>query len=729
MVCDPLDLSLPLPDGPSGIPLPGFGLPFALKLPNLNPFPDGFPEDLLGLLNSLQLLIPPGALKPSLSLNYGKDIFDGIMKMLDQFFPFLMLYKFFLPILNIIVCVIEVLCSISNPFKMRRAIKRLFRNCIPDFLNLFPIFALIIMLISLLLLLLALIEYIINQIKKLIKAILRNIKNLVKAFSDADENAILAIAKKLGSLLCIFQNLFVLLSLFGTIIQIIKDMLALAFAIPPCDDDNTDDGCCTPEVCPEIVKSSYERATGTLKYLNQVTIQNTIPGLPVGTPAQFSNLSFNIRNESLQFFDDSQSQKEEFRNIFDAYDVTNTSSKPVFFPTDGNYDANTNPKQAAYTVDLKMFYNPQAWGRTGKARTIRFTDCILTKVPNTSLNQFDNSIVQKPKGIILLAGGKATEDDGSTIIYGYASDGITQTSYQATLESFIHLPAKTGTNVPLLPTDGYTFENVEYIFKPVFETLLNKQLVTLGCEPSVTLNKSFINNVFAGDIGIKTALLNQLLNDNFPDPNATLACLSTAVDGLRTNMTVEGVAQFQAVTTVCLDKLKTDTNNSLGSLIGIGFDPCKSTYTVDPTLQFTSLPIKVKVNINDRNGLLLTSGLSADVAKLTGDKIKAHATFGKVSNFSYDGYGIFEGTINSELPGKGQLMISYDNNIFCTNTIPEDIDIDPSRTLQMVDYEFIYTQSGINNKNIPGSVGDSSDGIAPRRDEGDVSRDNAGDGS
>src|SRR5208337_101311 len=125
---------------------------------------------------------------------------------------------FFLPILNLIICIIEVLCSLMNPFKVISALRRLFTQCLPPFLNLFPIFALIIMIISLLLLLLALIEYIIAQILKFVQAILRNLNALIIAFQTANDTAIMAIALKLGSLLCIFQNLFVLLSLFSVII-------------------------------------------------------------------------------------------------------------------------------------------------------------------------------------------------------------------------------------------------------------------------------------------------------------------------------------------------------------------------------------------------------------------------------------------------------------------------------------------------------------------------------
>src|SRR4030042_4767916 len=118
--CNPNDVSITPPDGPSGPAIPGFGRPFSLNIPDVS-LPEGFPEDLLEILDLLQLLVPPGAFKPSLNPNFGKDIFDGIMKLLDQFMPFLMLYKFFLPILNMIICIIEVLCSLTNPFKLIRA--------------------------------------------------------------------------------------------------------------------------------------------------------------------------------------------------------------------------------------------------------------------------------------------------------------------------------------------------------------------------------------------------------------------------------------------------------------------------------------------------------------------------------------------------------------------------------------------------------------------------------
>lgn len=722
MPCAPVQLNLP--SGPGGIALPGFGQAFAFNLGDLNPFPDGFPEDLMDLFDKLQMLLPSGPVKPSLNLNFGKDIFDAIMKLMDHMFPFLMLYKFFLPLLNLIICILEVLCSLTNPFKLRKSIRRLFRNCLPAFLNLFPIFALIIMIISLLLLLLALIKYLISQILKTIELILRNIRMLQKAYQHASAGNVLAIAKKLGLALCDFQNLFTLLALFSLIIQVIKDMLSVAFAIPPCEESDND-GCCTPDVCPDIVKTNYLRSTGTFQYYNQVTAQNSLSSIFPGVPSTFSNLNFDIRRESFQFFDDEQALIEEFRNIYDAYDVVGYNPKPVFFPTDSSYNANTAPKQAAYTIDLKMFYNPAAWGRPGSARYIRFNDCIMTAVPSPNLYNFDNSVSTKPKGVVVLAGGAGYEDDGVTRLPAYASDGVTVlANLNGTLENFIHMAPRYATNPLLLDTDGYAFKDVEYIFKPVFETLLNKQLVTSGCDPEIALDKNFINNVFAGDIAIKTALVNDtILGNNFPDPNATIMCLQSALDGLRADMSVMGVANFQTIALLCLDDLNSKTVDSLSKFIGIAIDPCQSDFKIDPKVQFTTKPIKISVTLNDRNKLPVANNLPPEVAATVISKLKADASFGTVGPFTYDGYGVFNADINSDLEGKGVLLVSYDNNVFCTNTIPTDLNIDPTHDLKSLDYSFVYTMTNKSAKNNTGT-GDA-DG-APRRDEPDVSRDNSG---
>jgi hypothetical protein len=716
MPCSPSDVSITPPVGPSGPSIPGFGDPFALSIPNINPFPAGFPEDLLDLFNKLQMLIPSGALKPTLSLNFGKDIFDAILKLMDQFLPFLMLYKFFLPILNIILCIIEVICVIPDPFRLPGAIIKLFTVCIPAFLALFPIFALIIMIIALILLILALIEYIILKILELILLILRNIAMLTAAFQEGSINGVLAIAQKLGATLCIFQNLFVLLAIIAIVIQIIKDILGMVFAIPPCDDGDTTSStaCCNAEVCPGVVKGPFSGTTGVLSYLPGVSVETDVELPP---PEEF--LKVPIRTESWQFYDFGQisNADKQFVNIINSPDITPdplTYSfpffKPVFFPMALTYTNKVTASQAPYAVDLRLFYNPAQWGRGGQARFIRFKDCIVSVTPTATLNNFENLPVPIPTGVISIVGGVGYEDDGVTPLFGFdpflpALPIIPEVP--ANLENFLHKPTVIADD---FEEDGVTLTNIEYTFKPNTKALIGAGIITPSCDPLVALNKNFVNNVLAGDIALRTQDLKDILNSpNFPNPDEAQQCLSTALAGLRSDLTPNGVANFQTTALLCLNKLKDDSNNALGTLIGLGFDSCTSSFTATPTLQFTSKPIAVKVDLKERNGLPIATNLPPIVAAGLSTRIKPHLTFGEITNFNYDGYQSFTADLTSDEPGKGQIMISFDNNVLCTNVMSP-----PSHTLQVVEYEFVYAP-----------VTGPSDTTKPRRDEGDLSRDSS----
>lgn len=716
--CSPTDISFPSPSGPS---VPGF--PFVISAPTI-PFPAGFPEDLLGILDLLQLLIPPGSLKPALNPNFGKDIFDGIMKLLDQFMPFLMLYKFFLPILNIIICIIEVLCALMNPFALISALDRLFTQCIPEFLNLFPIFALIIMIISLLLLLLQLILYIINTIIKFIIALLRNINALVKAFQSGNAAGVLATANKLASLLCIFQNLFVLLSLFGIIIKIIKDILALIFSIPPCEGGNNSN-CCSPLTCPAVVQNPTTATTGNLQYVNPVEAPIsgfTIPGFPLPT--------FNLRNESWQIWDNGQNAPTRFWDIVQAQDVINDGygTPPVFFPTSGKYDETTPPSQAAYTVDVRVFYDPAVWSpfgnlRPGVPQFIRFNKCIVLNAPTQNLINGQGGSVSVPDGVLYITGGQGFLDDGTTILDGYQPDGFTPLPphTQASLNNFLFRPP-TINATPVLD-NGTTLTGLNYTLTPNTPILMQANLVTAGCQPSIMFNRAFINNVVFSNISVQTTDLKALVNsgaDQFPDPAATEQCLLAAVSALRSNMTVEGVAEFQTTSTLCLTALQDATNNALGSVIGIGFSPCDSNFAITPSIQFTTQPIVVTVNLNENNGLPLTQGLPVNVAAPLADQIKGYPTFGKMSNFVFDGYQSFNAELTSDKPGKGSVMIAFQNKTLCTNNLPGGSGATASHVLQNLDYQFVYTPSGIGGEPTTGE-GDTI-GQQPRRDEGDLAR-------
>lgn len=736
--CNPNDVSFPIPDGPSGPSIPGFGPPFAIPTPKI-PFPDGFPEDILDIMNKLQMLIPPGALKPQLNPNFGKDIYDGIMKLLDQFMPFLMLYKFFLPILNLIICIIEVLCALMNPFALISALNRLFTQCIPEFLNLFPIFALILMIISLLLLLLALILYLIQQILKFILALLRNINALIKAL-QGNANSVLAIAKKLGSLLCIFQNLFVLLALFTIIIQVIKDILSLLFSIPPCEGGGpgSTDGCCAATYCPAIVQGNLSTSTGTFQYLPEA-------GFVTNVALGSNFLTSDLRSESWQIFDNGQSQPQRFWDIVNAADVSSSvNPKPIYFPTDANYSSITSSQQAAYTMDLRMFYNPAEWFRTNPAvdgvpRYIQFKDCIVLAAPTQNLKDYQNNTSHIENGVLFIAGGLGYEDDGTTVLKGYDAKGTTQIGNQATLGNFIHMQGQFTTNPVLNPGDGYTFQNMTYTFKPNTAVLLQKNLINIKCTPQFALNSAYVNGTMFGNIGVQTLDLQEIVNGTsaklagkkFADPGAAQQCLQTALSNLATNMTVEGVAEFQAATTVCLQELEDDTKASLLAVITTGFNPCQSKFTLSPSTQFTTQPITITVSLNENNGLPLTTGIPLDTGLSLAQNIAAFPTFGTVSQFSYDGYVSFNATLTSDQPGSGEIMIAFQNQTLCTDSLPTSTSppnvfppngtTTPIHSLQVLPYTFVYAPYIGDNVPLTGE-GDTT-GKQPRRDAGDIARD------
>lgn len=737
MPCNISDLTITVPDQPVGPAIPGFGSPFALSEPNFKiPFPSGFPEDLLGLLDFLQFTLPSGIMKPGIFPNFTKDIFDGIMSLLDKFFPFLMLYKFFLPILDLIICIIEVLCAIPHPFKLIKKIRRLFRQCLPAFLSLFPIFAIIVMLLSLLFLLLALIEYIINEIIKLINLLLKNIRTIVKAIKKADQTTILGVIRKIGMVLCAFQNLFAVLAIFKIIIDLIKNMLALAFAIPPCDDGNSvnaSEGCCTADVCPDFIRNNETivRTTGTLQYYKRISQDANLGSVISGLPNNF--LTSDLRKESWQFYDNLADITLAFINITQPYDLPSASAPvvvstgviqngTVFFPTDAAYTELTPPAQVPYTVDMRLLYNPISWNRasdTAGTRFVRIKNCIVKYAPTTNFLNYNNTISTISTGVFTLTGGIVTEDDGTTPIY--------INGFQANLESFLHLDPLISTNPTFPPAfaDGYDFIDVEYTLRINHEVLLQKSLITLGCMPLVALDRTFVNATFGGNAALNLALLNDIINSNngnaFPDTEAAQNCLDTAVTALRSNISEQGVADFQAMTTICLNTLKDDTTAAINSILGLGFDQNKSTFTLAPTIQFTTQPIKVTVNLNETNGLpLINSNLPDSISDSIAKKINATFKFGKLSNFIYDGYSSFVADLTSDSSGNGTMNMSFDNKVFNTVSISSDLSIDPSITAQSINYQFIYTPPGAGG--VAGATGTGDTDGSPRRDEGDISK-------
>jgi hypothetical protein len=212
----------------------------------------------------------------------------------------------------------------------------------------------------------------------------------------------------------------------------------------------------------------------------------------------------------------------------------------------------------------------------------------------------------------------------------------------------------------------------------ILSVLLSKDIVTIGCISDVSVDKTFVNNVLVGDANIVISSLgNAIKTENgFPDVAAAQECLATAAIGLKGNLSEEGVAQFQSTTTACLAKLQEDTENTISKLVGLGYDPCKSKIELSSNVQFTSRPIIVKVSINERNGTSLVSSLTEKASSNIASRIKPFLEYdkGSITNFVYDGYQTFAASLTSKKPVKGTISVSFDDQVFCTNTLPESLD-------------------------------------------------------
>lgn len=693
MPCSPIAdsdiITPPVPSGFGGLPTP--------QLPRFdlgNPLPV---EDLLGLFDQLSIVLPSGTLKPNLSAQFSKDILDGILSLLEKFMPFLMMYSFFMPILNMILCIIEVLCAIANPFKLVRALKRLFRVCIPEFLALFPFFALILMIIALLLLILALILYLIQRIIEMIRQILANIKMLAEAVASVDNDSVIAITVKLGDLLCIFQNLFVLFGVIVLILQIIERLLNLSFQLPPCDEDSGSE-CCGPDVCPSFLRNNEEisSSTGTLQYFNNVIQTGGILG-----PAY-------IRTTGFQFYDPAAPQTLQFNNITHAYDLPPGFSQ-VFFPEGETYTPNTTPNMVPYLVDIRFFYDPAVFGRTDNkgARFIRVKDCIVLKAPVDGVSDYQNNLVAPFNGTLSIGGGTAFEDNGITIMKVNSTDDAA-----GKLETIIFLPDNASPTPIVTPNDGLKFENVTYTFKITHEILVGKSLITLGCVPSLALSKNAINLTIGQRFNDTSAAFSNII---LPDVQAAQDCVINAVNQFRNSISVETAEQLQTTVVECLTNLQNQTNQTLEDVINAGFDPYKSTFILDPTIQFTTKPINIEVQLNEAGGNNIAANIPVSVAANLASNLAAIVTLGVVGDFTYDGSSKFIAQITSNGSGNGTAKVAYQGQLFSILTNPEDLDLTPSVSTRELSYTFVQS-SAIAIGGEPGAV---------RRDEGDVSRDSS----
>jgi len=676
--CDPNDNTL----NPNNVKPPfitGDGL--AIGPIDLTPdldfeIPFNLPEDLVALMQKFSALFPSYQYKPNVD-DTTKTPLQAIMNILSQITPFLALWKFFLALLNMVVCIIEVLCGLIMGAIPK--LKKLFKQCLPAFLSLFPWLALILMIISLILLLIAIIEYIIMMIIKFIKDIIKNFKRLAKAISDQDTSSILAVAQKISDIMCLIQGFLAVLIALEAIWSIIKDLAAIGGAIP-CED------CCGPDSCPDFIKFNKDGITGAagkLLYYKAYEVDLEV-------------IKINLRPESWQFYDSSTGRAYNIKDIiYPEY---------VFWPEDTSFGPDSNQRKVPYTIDMKMHIsNPSYWNPADSKgpRNFVFKDVYFSERPSMTLFQ-NNSSNPTPfvNGTAQLVGGLVFEEDGSPYML---PDGT-----QAKLNTFIHKEAE-----DIFPPfgavpsydDGYYFTDIEYTWKPNIQALVEYTLVTAGC--AVT-DERVINQAIYSD------LASVITKVQLPDINNAYNCLAIAIDKFRKNMSEDTALIFQADCELCLNNLRDEAFNAYKQAVDAGFNPFTSTASLDTNLQFVSLPIKVKVTLKDISSNPINLAIPdyqtvGDIAKEIAGKIVATPSLGKIDNFVYDGYDSFVANLTSDSPGEGTILFSYKDNTFKNVLNRDNLDIPTSIENNILSYTFVGGIKDIEPK--------------PQRDVGDIARD------
>ncbi len=706
MSCNPNsnDLSPPLIPG---IPLPApFGIPFSpLSIPLVDfTFPTTFPENILDLLNKLTALFPSIEFKPNLD-DLTNSILKAISSVLSQIAPFIGLYRFFQAALNMILCIIEVLCTIPSPFRLVRAMTRLFKRCLPDFLNLFPWLALLAMLIALLLLILALIDYIINRLIAFIKEIIRNLTVLGEGLSLQNEDAAIAAAQKIAQLLCLIDNLIAILVAVAAILAVFEALAGIE-GRTVCGDSGgssgDDVGCCDVAVCPTFISNneSLVGTSGELVYFNAILPDTAaFPGFP--------SSSLNpIRKESWQFVNQSVNQQYKFRDIIDVVidNGVNPPTENTFFPDGQFYENTTNASKIPYSLTTTInSFDPQVFhpSDTKGARTFIIKNMIVNR-PYIGIYDYNNQINTSfnDTGTLPISGGKVYEADGTTPY-------LLVSGAQATLETFIHADPVSG-SLPVFE-DGYFKSNIEFDLNINHPILMNLGLITLGCIPSLSVER-LVANARASAVGTG-AVITRI----GPFPNVTTAqvCAAQAMTQLRTNVSIQNAAIAQQTITSCLDVLKFETQSSISQLINNGASIFTSTVTIDPSIQFITRKIKATVTLKDAGGTNICTNLPSIISDGVASQIQGGVTLGNITDFTYDGYTVFNADITSSFPGDGYLTVSFAGNTFST-VLNINSDTTPS-VIEEVKLPFTFIGTG--------AGADSTQEALPRRDASDTSRD------
>jgi hypothetical protein len=469
----------------------------------------------------------------------------------------------------------------------------------------------------------------------------------------------------------LIEQLFSILSTFALLFEIVKKLMEMS-GRGVCSKGSG--SCCDDDFCPEFISNNPNglfNHTGRLIYQSKVDVLWPIDG----SMDFLKNSGITPQREERWQFVDTSSGTYSFDDIIEP-------SKELgftYWPEGEEFASDANINKVPYLLDMSFYMNPRAVGQTNDYKGQRkffVQNVIIKKRPTHSPiswnNGTDTSITD---GSLYLGGG---------LVYEYINDGYSAyiaNGAQATLETFITM--NTGLSSIPATDDGYNIWDIDYNLRFNHSCLIDKRLISLMCAPDTSTEAAVINAEYS-DLRSLTDRMGSL-----PDISTTIDCLNNSLANFRKSVNTETAAIFQSESTACLNNLKDQANTTYTTGVAIAADRFKSSFTINPDLQFVRSPIIVTVVLKDKSGSSIITNTSEEIGSVIAKTLKIEPTLGTASDLTYDGYESFIGTIESKVAGIGQVKVYVNNESFAQVINRTDVNTPTEIIDQVLEYEFV----------------------------------------
>jgi len=626
------------------------------------PPPDdgGIPKTYPQLVRQLTCTCAGGAqIKPTPPPHATVNIGDVIADHAGKLSALTAAYGIMAVIMQVVSCIIDVLCALMNPFAVIAAMIRLFGVCIPDFILVLPQLAIPAKILCLIKIIIAIIEYVLEVLVPLILDIVQNIQDLIDAIEDKNADALNAVAFKLTQLLKELLNVLGILAALDAILIMIKALIDAGFGLP-CSGGGGSCSDCGEDQCPSVMQN------------------RTLTGSDGRMTILFGPDGFSY---FIRFTSGSNAQNfKELREFFpDGVDYSNTddTGKVPYTLAAGSRTYIVSAIDAGGGLYLRTAQNPQYDDGYLSSVTSPVIAGVPTPVDATgqyirfgtdtlSFSSSDaNGWIEMFETNAALDPMKNSGTFKITSVYdGYnvKLDGTTTSAWDG--YSIISPgPHMIWRKMPRAPGSGYA---MQYTFTINHDELIRRNMIGLGCHPDVKAAIEGTRN--------RLPVVDDTALPALPDVSALIskatACLSdVAPDDLDVQWVLDNygtleqdIADVSSCVTSSLGDLRDEMVDYAEEIYPRIFDAENSIFTVDKEIVIVGGTAVVTITPLDVYGGRLAEDLPPGIID-----VKAFTTFGTLSSVQEvldetgTSTGDFRATLTSNIRGEAQLTASVAN--------------------------------------------------------------------